>query len=558
MFFLTVTVVSRLSEHLGADRYGTFYSPGTFDSMRRRLQYLWLALIPVVPLVAPLAFGALASLRRLPRPWLALISVFVFLQVIAATLTPDPLVSVPLAFLRAAYTVALITAGFVLGSAGALRPALIGYGVVAVTAFITTLSIYGYGPQALGERLAHPYYTSVSLGLAGTLGLLLAITWKGGPLAWRVLGGGLSLGLFLWSGSRGPLIALTAGLLAVLATSFRIQWKATLLTVGAAAALVFALQGTQGSAITGRFMENALNGRDAFWTDALDTARAHPWGGVGPYQLGPHLSTQYHQGDTNCSFWLKEEVYGLKSCPAIVNRFRGAWLIAHNTAFHLLGESGVIGLSGWLALMGALALAAWRSGDPLVNALTWAAAGMGLVDNPTLLPNLGHAELYWLASGIGVSLAHDRAVITGEGVPPSLRLQSFVPFAPLLACILLGYFASPTWWERIRPGHMPLPVLEALTLPTHLRAGESVTVFMRVKVAIGHSYRLTGLACGVEQNCELVLQKTFSDQTQEWTTLNLKGLPAGRYKLTLKLSVASPGISIQRSLAEIQRVIRVE
>lgn len=527
--------------------------------MRRNVNYLWLALIPAVPLVAPLALGALVSVRRLPRPWLALLSVFVLLQLIAAALTPDPLISVPLAFVRAAYTVALITAGFVLGSAGALRPALIGYSVVAVTAFITTLSTYGYGPQALGERLVHPYYTSVSLGLAGTLGLLLAITWKGGPWVWRVLGGGLSLGLFLWSGSRGPLIALVAGLLAVLATNFRVQWKATLLAVVAAAALVFALQSTQGSTITGRFMENTLNGRGVFWADALDTARAHPWGGVGPYQLGPHLSTQYHAGDT-CNLWLKSDAYGLSTCPAFLDRFRGAWLIAHNTAFHLLGETGIIGLSGWLALMGALALAAWRSGDPLVNALTWAIVGMGLVDNPTLLPNLGHAELYWLAGGVGMALVQDRAATTGEDAARSLRPQLFAPFAPLLACVLLGYFTLPVWLNNVsrKNSKAVIPDLIALAAPSIINHREPSSMFMKIGNLRG-IYRIQVRACPKDAEiCFNIFEDIFSTRNPDWIRVKFYILKEGIYNLHFYISKVQGNLSIEWPLAQTIRRINVE
>ncbi|WP_189092784.1 O-antigen ligase family protein [Deinococcus ruber] len=444
-----------------------------------------------------------------------------------------------------------------MGRPAALRPALIGYALVALTAVVTTLLLTT--GQPFSTRLVHPYYTSVSLGLAGAFGLLIAATWRGGPLWWRVTGGTLCLMMFLWSASRGPLIALIAGLAAALLVSAGRRWWAVLLGVLALGILVLTLQQAGPNSVIGRFKDSTLNGRGIYWADALAAARTHPWGGVGPYQLGPYLTTQY--GPDSCQLWLPSRVYHLPACPPLLNRIRGAWLIAHNTAFHLLGETGIIGLSGWLALMGAAALAAWRSRDPLINALTWATAAIGLVDTPTFVPNFGHAELYWLASGIGIALStQQQGVDDGESVgftvmPP----WQLAPAAPLIACLLLGYFTLPLWLESLQPSATNRPVLQALTLPTRLTAGENVTVFLKADVPQGQ-FMLYGLACLANGPCRNVVQTAIKASLSGWTRLTLKGLPPGHYRLRLQLSDTYHGtqLRVERPVAKLVRVIDVE
>lgn len=453
------------------------------------------ALLPAVPVFSFLSLISLPGLRTLPAQWRWVLALFTATQLVAASLTPDPLLSVPLALGRVLLTLGLILTGVRLGSSGALRPALIGYAVVAVTAFTTTTLLHP--TELLSVRLQHPYLTQVSLGLAGTLGLLLAVTWKGGPVLWRILAGSLSLGMFLWSGSRGPLIALAAGLLAALIVSQGRQLRAVLLTALGAAALILGAQNqlpsTNGS-VTSRFLENTLNGRGTYWADALDAARAYPLGGTGPYQLGPRLSTQYSDG--SCNLWLKNDTYGLTECPPALNAARGAWLIAHNTLFHLLGETGLIGTLGWLALIGTLAVTAARTRDPLLNAVTWATAGMGLVDNPTLLPNIGHAELYWLSGGVTIALVttHARKQANTDPTPamaehtaaahlPTVRHHRTVlasAATPAMATVLAVYFAAPVWVPLVQPGQpVPAPVIEAVTVPGTLVAGQTSTVAIR-------------------------------------------------------------------------------
>ncbi|MGY2897239.1 O-antigen ligase family protein [Deinococcus sp. UYEF24] len=524
----------------------------SLERSSRIFLHAWVGLIPVLPPLALLSLSQLPKLRQFPRNWQMALAFFAACQTVAAFLTPQPEVAVPVALLRVAYVIALLLSGFLLGETAVVRPALIGYAVVAVTAFITTLYLHPAG--AFQVRLSHPYYTEVSLGLAGVLGLLLAVTWRGGPSWWRVIGGVLALGMFLWSGSRGPLIALVAGLLAASVVSLRTQWRAVLLTLMSVAALVFALQALLPTSVTTRFTENTLNGRGAYWNDAVATARAYPWGGVGPYRLGPYLSTQYNAG--SCQFWLQNQVYRAGRCPAFIDRLRGTWLIAHNTAFHLLGETGVIGASGWLALMAALAVTAWRSRDPLVNALTWATAAVGLVDNPTLLPGLGFAEFYWLLSGTGIAMLLRQK----QAEPEVDNRPALTPAAPLLALLLLGYFTLPLWLERVLPARpFDIPVLSAMTLPSRLTAGEPVTVFYQAKITSG-TYLLRGLACPLngETTCLNVINGAVVDFQNGWNQFDLVALPHGHYLLHLQLVEKRARLLMEPTLVELIRGIDVE
>ena len=517
----------------------------------------WLALLPVCGPLAFLALGKLRRFRELPRPWVILLGVFMASQLLAAVMTPSPILSLVLALVRSLYVVALVILGFTLGDSARLRPALIGFTLVAVTAFVTSLLLSPAHP--FSSRLVHPYYTSVSLGLAGALGLLIAITWRGGPTWWRLVGGAACLSMFLWSGSRGPLIALGLGLLAALVVSAGRQWRGVLAGVTGAALLVGLLQLAVPGGVVGRFMQNTLNGRGAYWADALDTARLHPWGGVGPYQLGPHLTTQFSQG--SCQLWLPTKTYGLSVCPPLLDQLRGGWLIAHNTAFHLLGENGVIGLSGWLALMGALALAAWRSRDSLANAMTWAAVGMGLVDNPTTVPNVGHAELYWLVGGVAVAMSlRSQHVVLGAGPGSPAFSRPLAPAAPLLACGLLLYFTLPLWLERLHgPNADMLPQLQGLALPKRLDRDESVVFFLKTSVPV-EGYQLRGVVCRVGITaCRTLFQTPLvSKMSGRWQAIELDGLPTGEYSFRLQVRNKATQLRVDRPLSESIRVIQVE
>lgn len=387
--------------------------------MRPRLAWL-IALVPVFPPLYLAAFAALRYWRALGPLARGVVLFYLGTQLAAALLAPDPLASVPLALVRGLFVVALVLAGVRLADLRWLHYLLAGLAVVYLLAFWTSYD--AFGAQFLARRLVHPYYTTVSIGLAGAVGVLLALDWRG-P-AWLRLGVGLlALAALAFSGSRGAMAVLVVGLVLWFAVHFRrVAWAAVVAGVAAAGVYVAATLGQHIPALA-RLLSLNLSGRDRVWEGALEAIQAHPWGGVGPYQLGPWLVDLYRKG---CHLWQGAAVLDL-GCPDWLEPFYGAWLIAHNLLLHALGETGVVGTLGFLALLALVGWAALRAREPLLAAIFFGYLVMSLVDNPMAVPSLHLAEVFWVAggmalarSGLAVALEQGGAVDVDERRPDPL------------------------------------------------------------------------------------------------------------------------------------------
>ena len=368
---------------------------------------VYLALVPIFPLLYLAGFYGLKFLKGLsPIARYALFG-FLGLELLAALLSPRPGVSFALALLRGLFILGLIGVGIWLRDSQRLGYLLYGYAAVYLAALWTSWEVWGVR-LFRWARLVHPYYTTVSLGLAAAVGILLAVGVKGLPRWFRVLAGALALVVLLFAGSRGALLALFVGAMAAAALGGGRFLKAV--GVGGVAvgvALFLAESERKVGAITRVLNLKHLAGRDQIWEGAVAAFRSHVWGGTGPYQLGPYLAWSYDQG---CHLWLGAEKLGL-ACPSWLGPFRGAWLIAHNIWLHALGETGIIGTLGWALLYVFATYAVIKARDPLVAAIFFGFMAMGLVDNPTLVPSRSLAELFWVAVGIAI-------VRSGLAVPP--------------------------------------------------------------------------------------------------------------------------------------------
>jgi O-antigen ligase len=326
-------------------------------------------------------------------------AVYVLSQLLAAMLTPAPGVSVLLAAARSLFILALLTAGAWLGDVRRLQPLLLGLTLVFLTAL--TSSALTYGADVLNLRLKHPYYTEVSLGLAGAVAVLLVISWGGANRWARLLIGLLAFTVMALSGSRGALVALVAGALAGIWQGNRKLFPALLGGIGLVGLATALSKLTVAAKAVERLFSFTLTGRDRFWADAWNVFLSHPWGGVGPYQLGPYLKSLYWG---QCQLWPLLERIGMV-CPTWLERFSGAWIIAHNILLHQLGEAGVIGTAGLLLLLLWIGLAVWKARTPLLTAVFVMFMVMGLVDVPIAVPSLHLAEFFWVSMGIALARA---------------------------------------------------------------------------------------------------------------------------------------------------------
>ncbi|WP_457637970.1 O-antigen ligase family protein [Oceanithermus sp.] len=308
------------------------------------------------------------------------------------------MVSLPLALARGLFIVALLLAGVRLADPRWLHYLLVGLVLVYIVAFAS--SWHAYGVSWWKHRLIHLYYTTVSVGLAGALGVLLVIDWRA-RWWWKLPVGSLAVGALVFSGSRGAMAVLVVGaLMAFLARGRR--YLGGLAVGGALATLAYAtLSLGQYLPALQRLLSLDLIGRDRIWQGALEAIQSHPWGGVGPYQLGPWLNSIYKGG---CHLWTGAARLGL-SCPDWLEPFHGAWLIAHNLLLHALGETGLVGTAGYLALLALLGYAAVRAREPLLAAIFFGYLVMSLVDNPMAVPSLHLSEVFWVAGGMALAQA---------------------------------------------------------------------------------------------------------------------------------------------------------
>lgn len=351
---------------------------------------LWLAALPVLPFLSVVALTGLANLRTLPGAARAVITVYVVCQQLAALLTPTPLSSSLLALARSALLLGLVGLGARWGSERFWRPLGVGLAVVFGVAVLSTLTLLG--GQLLTQRLSHPYYTPISLGIAGAFGVWLAL-FAGGARAWRWALGGAALLTLLLSGSRGPLLTLTVGIVAGLLVAARGRAaRRTVLGIALGVALLGLLPSVP---VLSRLASTDATSRDVVWQDVLSVVRAHPVGGVGAYGLGAALAPP----GSSCHLWYALEARGYV-CPAWLARAGQPWLIAHNGAMQQLAEGGAIGTFGLFLLLGAVIVGALIRRDAFVASVVFGLLAGNLNDNVTLLPSPFFAELFWLAAGV--------------------------------------------------------------------------------------------------------------------------------------------------------------
>ena len=362
--------------------------------MSARLRWL-IAFVPVFPPLYLIAFAALRYWRSLLPPARTIILIYLGTQALAALFTPQPLLSLILALLRGVFVVSLILSGAYLKRSRELHYLLPGLVIVLALAFLSTY--FAHGSHWWQYRLIHPYYTQTSVGLVAALTLLIVIESRI-SLLWRFLIGLVALAALVLSGSRGALALFLVGEAAAVLMQEKRLYK-TLVTSGVFAALILVIYKTANHVFSVRHLFYlGLSGRDRIWKGALAAIRSHPWGGVGPYQLGPWLD--YRNG--NFALWEGATALGFHF-PAWAKKLNGAWLIAHDIFLHSLGESGVIGTLGFLALLCLIGYAVIRARDPLLAAIFFGYLVMGLVDNPIAVPSLFFAEVFWVAGGMALA-----------------------------------------------------------------------------------------------------------------------------------------------------------
>lgn len=435
----------------------------------------WLALLPVAYVLSPLALLGVGHLRTLPPLARAVLGGYLVTQLVPALLGPEPALNVVLALLRSALICGLLGVGVRLGTPSRLWPLGLGLLVVYATAVIFTLL---GGSPVVGVRLAHPIMTPITLGLAGTFGLWLAV-FLPGRLGWRFVLGGAGVAVLLLSGSRGPLAAALVGTLCGLAVRGLAvrgagRWRGSWPVLAALALALggLAVVGQAAPGIAAQLSRTDVTGRDAIWLNTLSVIQHEPWSGVGPYRLGQFLAAP----GRSCELFADAQGTA-PECPEWLERLGSPWLIAHNLTLHSLAESGPLGTLGLALLLGGVLAAAVRRREPFALAVLTGYLVMSINDNVLIVPSAGVAELFWITAGLclrDMAGSPRRVAVFGT-------LTLLLVSQPVLSLLL----------PRAAP---PAPAFELLVAPNTVRTPDAYVALLRPTLPAGR-YRAVLRSC---------------------------------------------------------------
>lgn len=422
-------------------------------------------LLGLTSLFPPLGLGVvgvLGHVRELPRVLQLTLGVFAVTQLVAALLTPSPLLSVALAAVRSALVAGWVTYGFQAGPHLRLSP--LAWALAALSLAALALAAWlrlSAGPDTLlPTALEFLYVTSNSMSIFGMVMVLLALL---GPRHWHLTArlplGVLGSAVMVLGQGRTAWLALGAALL----LGLRGRWATPVrLTALALAALTLALP--QGRGWVQAAASDSLSGRERIWSDGVQIAQTFPLGGTGPYQYGAYASPFVDPCTT-----LRTLETVLPTCPAWVQHIGQPWVIAHSGVLHPLAETGMVGTLGWLLLYGTVLLGAWRSGWPLARAVIGGLLVINLLDNATLLPSPGYAELF-LALG-GAAWAAQRRLSEREAPTVAPGAPAVSGQAAALGAGVGLLTAAVPWWLVLPQQPAGVEVQRLLT-PGQYQAGE--------------------------------------------------------------------------------------
>lgn len=468
--------------------------------------------LPLIPPLSVLTVGALRDWRSLPGTLRAALLLFVLTQVVAALLSPQPMVSLLLGGLRGAVICGLVAYGARAGRDLNLRPFALGVAALCVAALVTQSLLGWRTPQGTFRALEFVYANANSLSVLGVLLVCLAL-WDRSWGAWRWPLGTLGLAVAVLGQGRMAWLACAVGLLAA--------WRGRRATLTRSALLLLALGAlawapARQALVT--VLGPAISGREAVWETAARVADRWPWGGAGAYQYG----AQAQAFPDGCAVPDTLTRLAPGGCPAWLTGVRQPFLIAHNGVLHVLAESGRVGLPGWLILWGTLLWGAWRSGWPLARAVVAGMLTMNVLDNATIIPSVGYAELFFVLGGAAyAAVPHSRAAL-GLGLLTGAALGVLTLLAP---------------WVLGRPAPLPPVTLRTLLLPPTYQAGEVYAIYTDLHISTVAPLYLAIEQCDAQQRCLRIGGSTIPrGSVQDWVYARLR--PGGEQRLRLVLSDA--------------------
>jgi len=483
-------------------------APIAAEASPPRWTRVWLTLLAPLYVISPLALLALPSLRRLPRAAWMLLAFYAVSQQLPALLSPSPVEASLLALARTLLIAGLIGVGVLLGRSDRLMP--LGLGLLTVFATAIAVTVASDVPL-LGQRLSHPYMTSITLGLAGACSLWLGL-FGSGRKGWRLLLGAAGVAVLLLSASRAPLLAALVG--AGAGVLIRAERRLALVAGAVLAALsgVVLLSIRNSDELARRLLDFETNGRDLVWASTLSVIQNAPLSGVGSYLLGRYLQPP----SAYCELWIGPN--GTSACPEWVRNLGSPWLIAHNGVLQQLAETGPLGVLGLFALLGAVVWTALRLKDALSSAVLIGLLVATASDNTLLVPSPFFGEVFWIVAGIQL-----------------VRLETFRPAQGLVGGVALAALAFPVWTAALAPRPDFAGTLLFLRAPAQVKSSRDYTVYSSWVLSPGQRYRLVLSSCA--QGCSIVNMTTLDATERPQRSLSLSGdirnVPEQRLQLQL-------------------------
>ena len=355
-------------------------------------------LLPSIYIISPLSILGIAGLRVLNSGAVALLVMYAFSQIFPSLIIKDPAYPFLGGFIKTLFIMGLIGLGCNMNLNRTSIYMSIGLCFVIVFAFSYSFLT---NQNILYQRLAHPYMTSTTLGIAGSLIAMSALfadfsyLQKNFKAAARLGFAFIGCAGVVSSGSRGAIICLISG--SICALLLRYDWKKLLymllsfLIVGCAAYIsgLFKIE------LFNRLLSLSGSGRELIWDSVRKVITENPLSGVGTYQLGKYLEPQ-----TQCTLWVDK-------CPEWISNLilntGKPWLIAHNAALQQLSETGIIGFFGLALLLGVIAKSALNSQNSMAISIIFGFFFVSGIDNLLIVPSPFFSEFFWIVSGWSIS-----------------------------------------------------------------------------------------------------------------------------------------------------------
>ncbi|MDL2342998.1 hypothetical protein QOL99_02415 [Deinococcus sp. MIMF12] len=322
--------------------------------------------------------------------------------------------------------------------------------------------------QGADERLEFFWSSSNGVGVLSAVLIALLVWQRGRWSLWRL--GGVPLGLFAMYASEAYAAWIALGVALLFARSHPVVWWLRGVIAVAVTATV-AWQPWRESLLQG--LGPLLSGREGVWETASRLISAFPWGGTGPYQYGS-LATPFADR-CQTSGALEGLLNSVGGCPVWLEQLGQPWLIAHSGWLHALAETGMVGTAGWLLLWGVLFAGVWKSRWHAGRAVFLLLLTVSLVDNVTLVPSPGYAELFYLIGGAG--LGRVAQLETKQG---AMVLGLGAGTGGLLA---LGSAAAV--WLLSTPTSLGPVQVQRLLLPAHYQQDEVYAFYADLRLPDG-------------------------------------------------------------------------